>query len=508
MQQVKLITKTMNKYILSIDIGTSGTKLLLLPTDKGQIHSLSCAYKTQYPAPGWAQQHPDSWWQAICHGIPELLKTACVKTSQICAVGVDGISWTPVVLDEEGTVLCDAPLWFDTRAIEECQEILDKVSEETIFQVNGNPVQPYYTLPKLMWLRKHDENVRENMRHVLTSNGYIVYCLTGKLSMDESQAYGWSFYRMGEGGYDIDMAEQLGFDLNWLEEAVPSTTIIGTITAEASRACGLMEGIPVVAGGLDAACGALGVGVFDPGPIHEQSGSAGGMSICTDCYQPVRGLITGRHVVPNRWLVQGGTVGGAASLDWLRGVLNPTLLQHLTAAEASNLAGSVAPGADGLLFLPYMAGERSPIWNPEAKGVFFGLDYSKTSAHLIRAVMEGVSFSLHDNLQAAYQAGVTLGTLRAAGGASSSRVWMQTKADITGCPIQAVEAGSATAIGCAIVAGIGCGVFSDFAEICQRFVQLEEPYQPRPEYKELYEKQFKEYQTLYQHLKPMMKGGN
>ncbi len=497
----------MNTYILAIDIGTSGTKLLLLPTDKGQIHSISCNYKTQYPAPGWAQQHPDDWWQAICHGIPELLRTACVKTSQICAVGVDGISWAPVVLDEEGHVLCDAPLWYDTRATAECQEISQLIGEERVFQLNGNPIQPYYTLPKLMWLRKHDKTVREKMRSVLTSNGYIVYRLTGKRSMDESQAYGWAFYNMGDGTYDKDIADKLDFDLNWLEEACPSTTVVGSITAEASKACGLKEGIPVVAGGLDAACGALGVGVFEPGPIHEQSGSAGGMSICTDRYLPVRGLITGRHVVPNRWLVQGGTVGGAASLDWLRGVLNPTSLQHLSASETGNLANNVVPGSEGLLFLPYMAGERSPVWNPEAKGVFFGLDYSKTSGHMIRSVMEGVTFALHHNLDCAHKAGVALGPMRAAGGAASSRVWMQIKADICGYPIQAVEGGSATAIGCAIVAGVGCGIFSSFEEACQRFVHLEEPYQPRPEYRELYDTLFERYQLLYQQLEPLMKGG-
>ncbi len=498
----------MNTYILAIDVGTSGVKLLLLPVKDGDIHSFTCTYKTQHPAPGWAQQQPDDWWKAVCHGIPQLLCSAAVKTNQILAVGVDGISWTPVILDEKGAVLCDAPLWYDTRATEECQEILDLFDEEEIFKLNGNPVQPYYTLPKLLWLRKHNENVRKNMRHVLSSNGYIVFKLTGKRSHDESQAYGWTFYSMGEGHYDKAMSEKLGFDLNWLEAPCPSTTVVGFINAEASKACGLKEGIPVVAGGLDAACGALGVGVYDPGPIHEQSGSAGGMSICTDSYQPVKGLITGRHVVPDRWLVQGGTVGGAASLDWFRNILNPTSLQDLTAESASCMADSIAPGADGLLFLPYMAGERSPIWNPEAKGVFFGLDYSKTSAHMIRAVMEGVSFSLLHNLRCAEEAGVALGPMRAAGGASGSSVWMQIKADMCSQSIQAVDGGSATAIGCAIVAGVGCGIFPSFEEACRRFVKLEKAYEPRPEYKEVYEKQFLRYKELYQLLKPMMKGGN
>lgn len=498
----------MSSYLLAIDIGTSGTKLLLLPLEAGQPVSLIRPYKTHSPAPGWAEQQPKDWWEAVCTGIPALLKAAGITAEQVCAMGVDGISWTPVVLDKRGEVLADAPLWYDTRAVAECQEISCRVGQEAVFQTSGNPVQPYYTLPKLMWLRRHHEDVRRSMRHVLTSNGYMVFCLTGELSQDESQAYGWPFYRMGAGGYDEAMAERLGFDLSWLETPCPCTHVVGGVTRQAAAACGLREGTPVVAGGLDAACGALGIGVYDPGPVHEQSGSAGGMSICTDRYEPVSGLILGRHVVPGRWLVQGGTVGGGAALEWLCGVLSPDAGRRPKAAQAGELAQAVAPGAEGLLFLPYLAGERSPIWNPEAKGVFFGLDYSKTAGHMARAVMEGAAMALRHNLETARSAGIGLGTLRAVGGAAASQVWMQIKADITGYPIQAVAGGEATAIGCAVVAGVGTGKLSGFAQACQRLVRLEEPTMPRREYQALYQKQYERYLALYRRLAPLMKGGD
>lgn len=495
------------KYLLAVDIGTSGVKLLLFPVEAGQQPvSLTCGYDTHCPAPGWAEQNPAHWWQAVREGIPALLKKAGAEAGEVAAIGVDGVSWTPVVLDAQGELLANAPLWYDTRATAECAEICDKVGEDAVFAVNGNPVQPYYTLPKLMWMRRHMTHVREGMRHVLTSNGYIVYKLTGLRSQDMSQGYGWPFYRMAEGIYDEAMAEKLGFDLNWLETPCESSAVVGTVTRWAAQACGLREGIPVVAGGLDAACGALGIGVIDPGPMHEQSGSAGGMSICVASYQPAKGLIMGRHVVPGRWLVQGGTVGGGAALEWLLNIMNPDGSRAFSAARASEEAETVPPGADGLIFLPYMAGERSPIWNPHAKGVFFGLDYSITPGHMARAVMEGAAMALRHNLEAARAAGPQLGTLRAAGGASRSRVWMQAKADITGCPIQAVESGEATACGCAILAGVGTGIFPDFETACHRIVHLEEPYMPRGEYKALYDERYQQYLSLYQRLEPMMGG--
>lgn len=198
----------------------------------------------------------------------------------------------------------------------------------------------------------------------------------------------------------------------------------------------------------------------------------------------------GCHVVPGRWLLQGGTVGGGAALEWLLNILNPDGERRITAAKASELAQQTPPGAEGLIFLPYIAGERSPIWNPNAKGVFFGLDYRVTPGHMVRAVMEGAAMALRHNLEAAASTGIALGTLRAAGGASRSAVWMQAKADITGCPIQAVDSSESTAAGSTILAGVGTGIFHGFEEACQRLVKLEKPYLPRKAYKALYDERY------------------
>jgi len=260
----------------------------------------------------------------------------------------------------------------------------------------------------------------------------------------------------------------------------------------------------VVAGGLDAACGALGAGVFDPGPTHEQSGSAGGMSICTDRYQAARGLILSRHVVPGRWLLQGGTVGGGGAFQWMAENLNPSGAE-ISFDELNQAAQAVAPGSDGLIFLPYLAGERSPIWNPDAKGVFYGLDFSKGRGHLVRAVMEGTAYALRHNLEAARQAGVCPSEMRAVGGGSASPLWMQIKADIAGYPIRAVARRDATCIGCSMMAGVGAGIWKDFAQASERFVELGPVYQPDEKRAQRYQQGFEQYCELYSRLESMMK---
>ena len=378
-----------------------------------------------------------------------------------------------------------------------------------MFAVSGNPVQPYYATPKLMWYRKHEPERFDQLRCVVGSNGYLVWKLTGCFTLDASQGYGWAFYDMAHGIWDQQMAETLGIDLDWMPELCESMHVAGTITSEAARESGLAEGTPVVAGGLDAACGVLGAGVIASGPAQEQSGSAGGMSICTEQYQPAPGLILGRHVVPQRWLVQGGTVGGGGAFRWLTQQLYPadSSTHGVERVEELNqIAAGVPAGADRVIFLPYMAGERSPIWNPYAKGVYYGLDFSKTRAYLVRAVLEGTAYSLRHNLEHAAQCGAVPTELRAVGGASASSLWMQIKADVTGCPIRAVTNADATAIGCMMLAGVGSGVINGFEEACQRFVSLKPLYYPQKENKTTYDQGFEQYKALYQTLKTMMKG--
>ncbi len=496
----------MKTHLLSIDIGTSGLKALLLNCESGEYHTVTGSYTPETPRRGWAEQNPEVWWNTLCSVLPSLLKQANVSAENIAAVGVDGVSWTPVCLSAEGVPLFPAPLWYDTRAEKQCRDIRRTVGEESCFHTSGNPVQPYYTLPKVLWLQDNSKEIFPSVRHILTSNGYLVYRLTGEFTQDDCQAYGWPFFDMEKGTMNGTMAEKLAFDLSLIPPVVKSASIAGTVSSSAAKQCGLCPGTPVAAGGLDAACGAAGAGVILSGTVHEQSGSAGGMSVCSSACAPVRNLILSRHIVPGQYLLQGGTVGGGNLIRWLSTILHEPADASDPQARfdrAMEEAARVPAGSDGLLFLPYMAGERSPIWNPDACGVFFGLDYTKTRGHLIRSVMEGAAFALRHNLEIIPSVSADA-VLRAVGGASSNALWMQIKADITGHPICAVKSREATGLGCCAMAGVAVGMYAGFDTALKGRVELDRPFYPQKNTGQIYDDLFARYLSLYEHLRDMM----
>ncbi len=330
-------------------------------------------------------------------------------------------------------------------------------------------------------------------RHIfLQSNSFIVMKLTGQFSQDMSQGYGIHFFNQETGKYDSDLAKELGLSSAMVPEAVACHQIVGRVTEKAAGETGLISGIPVCAGGLDAACGSLGAGVVTVGQTQEQGGQAGGMSICEDRPKSHKDLILSPHVVPGRWLLQGGTVGGGGILRWMKKELAP----EMSFDEITSLADTVSPGSDGVLFLPYMAGERSPIWNPDAKGVFYGLGYEKTLAHMLRAGLESVAFSLEHNLRCAKEAGAQVTSLYAMGGAANSSMWTQMKADVTGCTIYVPASDTATTLGAVIVAGVGVGLYSDFESAVKKTVTIQRVHKPDAKRSEIYGKQMERYLTL------------
>lgn len=492
----------MNKLLLGVDIGTSGCKVALFRPDGSLCAQATAEYAVEYPHPGWAQQHPDDWWRAACGAIREVMEKSGAEPSAIAGIGVDGQSWSAIAMDENGNVLTPTPIWTDTRAADICRELRETIGEEALFQCSGNPLQPSYTLPKILWYKRRLPEVYGRARWILQSNSYFVYRFTGKVSQDMSQGYGLSCFDMRRRCWNLDLARRIGVRPELLPPLYECHEIVGGVTAEAAALTGLAEGTPVVAGGLDAACGTLGAGVVKAGQTQEQGGQAGGMSICLEEYAADERLILSCHVVPGQWLLQGGTTGGGGALKWLR----ETCCPDLTFEEMSALAEQTPAGSEGVIFLPYMAGERSPLWNPGAKGVFFGLDYRKGRGHMIRAVMEGVAYSLRHNLETAESAGARAATLRAMGGSANSRVWTQLKADVTGHPIEVPASDTATTLGAAILAGVGTGVFASFEEAADKCVAVRRTYEPNPETKAIYDAGYARYLELYTRLEPMMKG--
>ena len=307
------------------------------------------------------------------------------------------------------------------------------------------------------------------------------------------------------------MCDKLGIPRSFLPELVPSDQVVGTVHEKAAAESGLAVGTPVVAGGLDAACGTLGAGVIHPGETQEQGGQAGGMSICIDEYKADPQLILSPHVVPGQWILQGGTVGGGGVMRWFerefadyeRSMKEVTGKSSLV--QLNEIAEKVPAGSDGVVFLPYMSGERSPIWNPYAKGVFYGLDYSKTKGHMVRACMEGVAFSLRHNLEIAEEAGADAAVLRAMGGSANSLLWTQIKSDVTGKPIVVPSSDTATTLGAVILAGIGVGFYDSYEEAVRLTVKETRRHEPNPENKAVYDKDYETYLALYESLKGLMK---
>lgn len=491
-------------YLLGIDIGTSSCKVALFEPDGTVAATGGSDYPVSYPRRGWAEQDPRDWWEGVCRAIREMIGENGIDPADIAGIGTDGQSWSAIALDREGNVLCPTPIWTDTRSEAVCRETAARLTEEKIFSVCGNPAQPGYTWPKILWYREHRPEVFEKTEKILQSNSYIVYRMTGEITQDLSQGYGLACFDMRKGCWDNETCAELGIPRKFLPDLMPSHRIAGRLTKEAAEQTGLKEGIPVAAGGLDAACGTLGAGVVSPGKTQEQGGQAGGMSICIDRYAADPRLILGFHVVPGRWLLQGGTTGGGGALKWLR----ETMCPELSFEEMSDLAEKAPAGSGGAVFLPYMAGERSPVWNPEACGVFFGLNFSTTRGQMIRACMEGVAYALRHNLETAEAAGARAETLRAMGGSANSRVWTQIKADVTGHGIEVPASDTATTLGAAILAGVGTGVYGSFEEAAERTIRVKKTFTPDPEKRAVYDRGYETYRKLYPALEEIMNSQN
>ena len=500
----------MSRLLLGIDIGTSGCKAAIFSESGQLISSETQPYDVIYPKEGWAEQDPNEWWDAVVKAVKSLLSNSGIDPSDIKAIGIDGQSWSAIPIDQEGNVLVNTPIWMDTRASDICRRLKDEIGEQEIFNLCGNPIEPMYTLPKILWYKENMPEVYKKTYKILQSNSFIVYRLTQKISQDISQGYGFHCFDMRKGQWDKDMAEKMGIDLDMLPERIyKSHEIVGYVSKAVANIISICEGTPVVAGGLDAACGTLGAGVINAGQTQEQGGQAGGMSICLEEYKADPRLIMSYHVVPEKWLLQGGTVGGGGVIKWFEREFCEE--ERIAAKEKMNSsfdqmnmeAVEIPEGSDGLIFLPYMAGERSPIWDKNAKGIFYGLNFSITRAHMIRACFEGVAFSLKHNLDVANEAGADVDVMYATGGAANSKLWTQIKADITGKEIYVTSSDTSATMGAAMLAGVGVGIYKDFEDAVKKCVKITRKHVPN-ERNDKYGKNYRTYLEIYKSLKNIM----
>lgn len=496
----------MRNLLLGIDIGTSSCKVALFSEDGTVVSEKMKEYSVYYPQIGWAEQNPEEWWKAIVDCIREI--TGEFSKEEIKGIGIDGQSWSAIPIDKNRNVLRNTPIWFDTRAKDICERIKKKYGNNAFFDISGNPFEPAYTLPKILWYKENEPEIYNNTYKVLQSNSYLVMKLTDKITNEYSQGYGCQCYDIKNRKWNLSVLEELGLRTDLLPDLYECHEVVGGVTKEVADLTGLKEGTPVVAGGLDAACGTLGAGVIGNGQTQEQGGQAGGMSICEDVPNAHPALILSNHVVSGKWLLQGGTVGGGGVVNWFEKQFN-TYERFLNKGKPDfkaldKLASDVPVCSEGMVFLPYMCGERSPIWNPNAKGMYFGIDFSKTKGHFIRASLEGVGYSLEHNLQLAESIGAKVDKLYSIGGAASSKLWTQIKSDITGKEIVVPYSSTATTLGACILAGVGVGIYKDFEDAVKKTVKITNTYKPNMDNHKLYQKQFKKYLALYESTKYLM----
>jgi xylulokinase len=497
--------------LLGTDIGAQSLKVGIFDGEGSPLAFEQIQYPIQRPQPGWAEGNPEVWWESFCRAVQTAVERNGIPTGQIDSVGISTMCPSLIALDEEGNPLRSAILYLDQRSLPQAKRIQEEIGLERVFQVTGNRIAPgTYSVTSMLWIKENEPDLFRKIRYFGHGNTFLAHRLTRQFAFDWTNASFTGLFQTGtELTWSRELCRDLKIPIEWLPNAVISSTRIGTLTREAHRATGLPEGIPVAIGGADTACSALGAGVIDPGQVFETSGTSDVLCCCAD--QPLfdTRFMNRCHVVPERWLLMGAMLSPGAALSWFR---DQCCLEERQVAEKIGLstykimdleAESSPPGANGLLFLPYMQGERSPIWDPFARGVFFGLSLDTTKGDMIRSMLEGTAFGLRQNLEIAEERlGFPVRELRVVGGGSKSIIWSQIKADILRKPITILNQQETAVMGAAMLGGLASGRFSDYREASSKAsAQPWRALSPNSDFYTRYQQMYTSYLSLYLNAK-------
>lgn len=494
-------------YLLGLDIGTSGTKTVLVE-ETGRIVARAVAeYPLLTPRPNWAEQDPGDWWRAAVETIAQVLEQAGASGDEVAAVGLSGQMHGSVLLDAQDQVIRPAIIWCDQRTQAQCDWITEAVGAETVVAETCNPILTGFQAPKIIWVRDNEPDNYARVRHVLLPKDYIRLLLTGEYATEVSDASGTCLLNVPLRRWSEVILERSGLPRDWLPEVFESQEVSGAISEAAAAATGLRAGTPVVGGGGDQAAGAVGNGIVETGVVSSTVGTSGVVFAYLDepLMDPQLRTQTFCHAVPDKWHVMGVVQSAGGSLRWMRDTLcqpekDLAAQTGRDAYEFMTEAAASVPTSEGLLFLPYLTGERAPYPNPNAKGVFFGLTIRHTKAHMIRAVLEGVAMGMRDSFEIMKAMGTPFRQVRASGGGARSAFWRQIQADVTGDPHVTINVDEGPAFGVALLAGVGCGLFSSVAEACRATIQVEDETEPREAEKNRYEGYYRLYRELYPQL--------
>ncbi len=501
----------MGNFILAHDLGTTGNKATLYDADGVLIGSAFHAYATRYPATGWAEQDPEDWWTAVCDSTRQLLAGTGVPGSDIACVTFSGQMMGCVPLDREARPLRSAIIWADQRAVAQALWVGEHVPFEEIYRITGHRLSSSYSLAKILWLRDHQPEVYRRAYMFTHAKDAMVARLTGAFVTDPSDASGMNLYDLTTGAWSPRILEAAGLDPARLPDIRPSSSIVGHVLKGISDGAGVPAGTPVAIGGGDGACAAAGAGVVAEGSAYNYIGSSSWIALATKApiLDPDYKTFTFAHLVPGMFMPDGTMQAAGASYQWMRDQLCPGEIDSATVLQTSPYelmnaqAAQSPPGANGLLFLPYLMGERSPHWNPNARGAFVGLTIRHTRSDMIRAVLEGVAMNLRLILEAFQAQGAEVEAMRLIGGGARGRIWNQIMADTYGIPVQRLAIlEEATSMGAALAGGIAVGLYPGFS-MATEMNPVAEAIDPDPTHQATYAELTEIFKETYRALTPV-----
>ncbi len=498
----------MQPLLLGIDIGTTAAKAALFTPD-GRLQAVGSAeYPLYHIRAGWVEQRPDEWWNATCTAIRQALAQVEQGAERIAGICVSAQAPTLIALDADGQPLRPALIWMDRRAEAEVTELENLLGGDAIYRVTGNRPDAFYVGAKHRWYMKNEPHLLARTRTFLQITGYINYRLTGLMSLDTSHAALLQLRDYATGEWSPDLMAACGVEPGQFPPVRPAHEILGEVTADAAEATGLRIGTPVVVGTVDGAAAALEAGAADPGVAAEMTGTSTVMIMPNNSGVTESAFIAMPHALPGIDLLLGAMVSSGASLRWFRDQFADLERQTAQQSQAdafdllTSQAAQAPAGSDGLIFLPYMMGERSPLWNTNARGVLFGLSLATPKAAVIRAILEGTAYALRHNVEVAQQAGVPITEVRSVGGGTRSALWNQIKADVLGVPVLLPEASVGAPFGDALVVGLGVGLYSNVLDTVREVVKIKTRYEPDAANHARYSQQYALFRSIYEHLRP------
>lgn len=501
----------MKNYVLAHDLGTTGNKATLYDREGQLVSSALHEYGVSYPATGWAEQNPEDWWQAICKSTRKLLKQALINPDEVACITFSGQMMGCVPLDQHARPLRNAIIWADQRSVVQENWVSERISREEVYRITGHRLSASYSLNKILWLRDNQPDIYKSTYKFVHAKDAMIARLTGNFVTDPSDASGMNLYDLELGEWSEQIINATGLYPDQLPEIHSSIDVVGEVLPEVADEVGIPAGTPVVVGGGDGACASAGAGAIQPGLAYNYVGSSSWIALAnpTPIYDPDYKTFTFAHIVPGMMMPTGTMQAAGASYQWTRNELCPLEIQaaqslNISAYEIMNLGAEKSPvGANGLVFLPYLMGERSPRWNPRARGAFIGLTIRHTRADMVRAVLEGITMNLRVILEAFVAQGAQISLMRAIGGGVRGRFWSRILADVYGLPVHRLSIlEEATSMGAALAGGIGVGLYPDFSMIDQ-MNQVAEIIEPDTKAHDMYNRVFNVFEASYQALMPI-----